>query len=100
MAGVEDDADNDEDINDETGNHNNSSTIQERTYHMPDDQFSSGIRMKLCNQPRREYNVFNVTSEIENKHIVMLQFDANIGIAEETMDKTEAEWMFLTEQLG
>lgn len=87
MAGVEDNTDNDKDINDETnnGNHN--------------DHFGFGIRMKLHNQPHWEYNVFNITFEIESEHLMMLHFDDNMGITEENMDKTEAEWMFLTEQL-
>jgi hypothetical protein len=44
--------------------------------------------------------MFNITSKTEDEHILMLQFDDNMGLTEESMDKTKAEWMFLTEQLG
>jgi len=47
IAGVEDDINNDNDINDETDDGTDNGAVQERTHHVPGHQFSTGIQMRL-----------------------------------------------------
>jgi hypothetical protein len=65
-------------------NEDNSAT-HKRRYHVPRDQFRIGARMQLCSLPRHEYNMFNITSEAEYEHIMVLQFNEDTGIDEQSM---------------
>ena len=62
--------------------------------------------MRLRDQPRRNYNVFNINeSELnlpweDREGIMLLQFNNSMGIEEHYINSIEAEWLFLMESLG
>ena len=56
--------------------------------------------MQLHNQLCGKNNVFNMTSEAEDEHIMMLQFSKDMEIAEQSIDIDGIDWLFLTEMLG
>jgi len=72
-----------------------------REYLAPADQFGKGKRMRLRNQPRRNYDVFNLNGEMEVEEILLLQFnhDNDCKLDERALDRLETEWLFLTEKL-
>ena len=47
-----------------------------RSYQVP----SGGVRMNLRNQPRRNYDMFNIQGETQPSNIVLLQFDDNMDM--------------------
>jgi hypothetical protein len=75
---------------------NDNVSIDSRTYQVPE----GGIRMNLRNQPRRNYDVFNIQGTPSAEHIVLLQLDDDREMNELVMGEDEAEWLFLTETLG
>ena len=46
-----------------------------REYQAPANHYEEGIRMRLRDQPRRNYNVFNISKEKEMEEILLLQFN-------------------------
>jgi hypothetical protein len=79
MTGVGDDSPEADDSS--TADEDDSSTTCEdqntREYQALADQFGKGIRMRLRNQPRRNYDVFNINGEMEAEEILLLQFNHN-----------------------
>ena len=63
--------------------------------------------MNLSRQPLTQYihknysNDFNITDETQGNRIILLQLNPdNFKITEDTFDKVDAEYMFLTKTLG
>eukprot|EP00804_Cyclotella_cryptica_P027764 CCRYP_009202-RA/>CCRYP_009202-RA protein AED:0.72 eAED:0.12 QI:0/-1/0/1/-1/1/1/0/1137 len=75
---------------------NEDEPVVTRSYQVP----SGGVQMNLRNQPRRNYDVFNMDGKPVPTNIVLLQIDENMEMNEQFMDEDEAEWLFLTETLG
>ena len=94
-------ADNNNTAGEDDDNSTTSADQNTREYQAPADQFGKGIRMRLRNQPRKNYNVFSIDGEKETEEILLLQFDqsSDCELDERALDRLKAEWLFLTETL-